>query len=127
MGENGDRCGRSLKFGVVLPLASDANVSQVLELGIAAGARLRVAVAAGRPDDGRPGRGGMLAMLAARTRRVRLGFSILLLPQRETAATARAIATIDAASGGRVILGVGVGTPGARRSFTTGPPQSAGG
>lgn len=50
-----------------------------------------------------------LAMVAALTRRVKLGTSVLVLPQRNSVLAAKQIATIDAASGGRMIVGVGVG------------------
>ncbi len=50
-----------------------------------------------------------LAMVASITERVKLGTSILVLPQRNPVLAAKQIATIDAASGGRVILGVAVG------------------
>lgn len=51
----------------------------------------------------------VLAMVAASTTRVKLGTSILVLPQRNAVLTAKQIATLDAASGGRMIVGVGVG------------------
>lgn len=50
-----------------------------------------------------------LAMVAALTRRVKLGASVLVLPQRNAVLAAKQIATIDAASGGRMIVGLGVG------------------
>lgn len=50
-----------------------------------------------------------LAMLASITNRVRLGTSVIVLPMREPILFAKQIATIDAASGGRMIVGVGVG------------------
>src|SRR3972149_7643713 len=50
-----------------------------------------------------------LAMVAAITRRVKLGASVLVLPQRNPVLAAKQIATIDAASGGRMIVGLGVG------------------
>ncbi len=50
-----------------------------------------------------------LAMVASITQRVRLGTSILVLPQRNPILAAKQIATIDAASGGRMIVGLGVG------------------
>lgn len=50
-----------------------------------------------------------LALVASMTRRVKLGTSVLVLPQRNPVLAAKQIATIDAASGGRMILGVGVG------------------
>jgi probable F420-dependent oxidoreductase len=51
----------------------------------------------------------ILALVAPITARVRLGTSILVLPQRNPVLAAKQIATIDAASGGRMIVGVGVG------------------
>jgi alkanesulfonate monooxygenase SsuD/methylene tetrahydromethanopterin reductase-like flavin-dependent oxidoreductase (luciferase family) len=100
-----------MRFGVVLPLAGDAPVERIVELGIAAeGLGYDSVWLQDDPTTAGLDAVAVLAMLAARTRRVRLGFSILVLPQRETAATARAVATIDALSGGRVILGVGVGS-----------------
>ncbi|GIX49104.1 MAG: LLM class F420-dependent oxidoreductase [Candidatus Tectimicrobiota bacterium] len=50
-----------------------------------------------------------MAALAARTRRLRIGSAVLLLPLRPPAAVAKAVATLDVISGGRVLLGVGVG------------------
>lgn len=50
-----------------------------------------------------------LAFVAAATERIKLATGILIVPQRNPAITAKEVATIDALSGGRVILGVGVG------------------
>jgi probable F420-dependent oxidoreductase len=50
-----------------------------------------------------------LARLAALTSRVRVGTSILLLPLYPPAIVAKQVADLDAATGGRVTLGVGVG------------------
>lgn len=50
-----------------------------------------------------------LVWLAARTERVRIGTSILLLPLYEPAIVAKQIADLDNATGGRVTLGVGIG------------------
>jgi probable F420-dependent oxidoreductase len=50
-----------------------------------------------------------LAWLAARTERIGLGTSVLVLPHRGAAATAKALSTVDWLSGGRVIVGVGAG------------------
>jgi len=51
----------------------------------------------------------MLALFAAHTRTVRLKTGILVLPYRNPFITARAVATLDVFSGGRVSLGVGAG------------------
>ncbi len=50
-----------------------------------------------------------LAHLAAATRRIRLGVSSLVLPQRDPVLAAKQIATLDCLSGGRTMLCVGVG------------------
>jgi alkanesulfonate monooxygenase SsuD/methylene tetrahydromethanopterin reductase-like flavin-dependent oxidoreductase (luciferase family) len=50
-----------------------------------------------------------LATFAAVTERVRLGAGVLLLPLRAPALVAREFGSLDYVSGGRVILGVGVG------------------
>ena len=50
-----------------------------------------------------------LAYIAANTSRIRLGVSVLIMPYRNPIATAKALATIDRMSGGRLIAGVGVG------------------
>jgi len=51
----------------------------------------------------------LLAYLAGRTRRIRLGASVIVLPYRNPLVTAKAAATVDRVSGGRFIFGVGVG------------------
>jgi probable F420-dependent oxidoreductase len=51
----------------------------------------------------------VLAVLAGRTNRVQLGTSVLVLPQRQPLVVAKQWATLDALSGGRLILGVGTG------------------
>src|SRR5437867_561944 len=50
-----------------------------------------------------------LARLSAITERVRIGTSILLLPLYEPAIVAKQVADLDRATGGRVVLGVGIG------------------
>ncbi|HUP75666.1 MAG TPA: LLM class flavin-dependent oxidoreductase [Acidimicrobiales bacterium] len=50
-----------------------------------------------------------LARLAALTERVRIGTSILLLPLYPPALIAKQIADLDNATGGRLVLGIGVG------------------
>src|SRR6202012_1099974 len=50
-----------------------------------------------------------LSYIAANTSRIRLGVSVLIVPYRSPIATAKALATIDRMSGGRLIAGIGVG------------------
>ncbi|MGP3919494.1 LLM class F420-dependent oxidoreductase [Nonomuraea sp. 10N515B] len=50
-----------------------------------------------------------LSFAAAATRRLRVGTGILLAAQRDPIVTAKAIATLDHLSGGRVAVGVGFG------------------
>ena len=51
----------------------------------------------------------MLGALARATRRVRLGTSVLVIPYRNPVVTAKMLASLDVVSGGRMILGAGVG------------------
>lgn len=51
----------------------------------------------------------LLAWIAARTERIRLGTGILVLPEHHPLQLAKRVATIDRLSGGRAFLGVGVG------------------
>src|SRR5215831_20189274 len=68
------------------------------------------------PPDDAEGSGGRyldplaaLAWLAGQTERIGLGTGVLNLPYRAALPTAKAIATVQELSGGRLRLGVGVG------------------
>jgi probable F420-dependent oxidoreductase len=50
-----------------------------------------------------------LAWVGARHPRIRLGTSVVVVPQRNAVVLAKELASIDALSGGRMIAGVGVG------------------
>jgi len=50
-----------------------------------------------------------LGWVAAQTRRIKLGTGILILPLRNPVVLAKTVASLDALSNGRVLLGVGVG------------------
>ena len=66
----------------------------------------------------------VLAAAAAVTSRVQLGTSVLVLPMREIAVTAKQIATLDQISGGRLLLGVGIGAY--REEFAAARPELVG-
>ena len=51
----------------------------------------------------------LLAFLAGRTQRIKLGASVIVLPYRNALVAAKAAATVDQVSRGRFIFGVGVG------------------
>ncbi|MFC7546620.1 LLM class flavin-dependent oxidoreductase [Plantactinospora sp. GCM10030261] len=56
----------------------------------------------------------MLATIAARTDRIRLGTTVTALPRRRPATLARQVLTLDHLSGGRTTVGVGLGDSGDR-------------
>jgi len=53
----------------------------------------------------------VLAVVAARTRTIRIGTMITPVPRRRPWQLAKVTTTLDRLSGGRVILGVGIGSP----------------
>jgi probable F420-dependent oxidoreductase len=58
-----------------------------------------------------------LGWLAATTRAIEIGTTVIIVPYRHPLETARMVANVDRLSGGRVIVGVGVGW--ARQEFET--------
>src|SRR5579859_2888366 len=50
-----------------------------------------------------------ISYLAAATTRIRLGFGVLVLPQRQPVLLAKQLSSIDILSGGRLTVGIGVG------------------
>jgi probable F420-dependent oxidoreductase len=50
-----------------------------------------------------------MSFIAAQTSRIGVGVSVLIMPYRNPIATAKALATLDRMSGGRVTIGVGAG------------------
>jgi probable F420-dependent oxidoreductase len=50
-----------------------------------------------------------LGVIAGATRRVQLGTTVLIVPYRNAVVTAKMVSSLDALSGGRLVLGVGAG------------------
>lgn len=50
-----------------------------------------------------------LAFIAARTKTIRLGTGIIILPQRNPLVLAKELASLDVVSGGRLVFGLGIG------------------
>src|ERR1051326_2412399 len=67
------------------------------------------------PEVRRPGKTpfldsiAVLGFLAAHTRRIKLATGVLLLPQHNPLLLAKQLASVDVLSGGRLIVGIGVG------------------
>ncbi len=104
-----------MKIGVSLPvremqddLASIVKFAQLAEeLGYT---HLRVPDMVSRPKGGHLHDSmTMLAFIAAKTDKIRLVPSVIALPARQTLHVAKQAAGIDVLSGGRFVLGVGVG------------------
>ncbi len=66
-------------------------------------------MAGGRYDFPLPDPLIWLAYVASRTSRIKLATGILILPQHNLVVTAKQVASLDHLSGGRMLLGIGVG------------------
>lgn len=64
----------------------------------------------------------MLSHVAAVTERVRLGVAVIVMGRRQPVLLARELATIDRLSGGRLVVGVGLGAPETERVAALGFP-----
>ncbi|MCS7277155.1 MAG: LLM class flavin-dependent oxidoreductase [Dehalococcoidia bacterium] len=97
----------SLKFGVVMPLAGPdlSAVEEAESLGYDSVWSSEHIFFYGPTMDAFT----VLAAYAARTQRVLLGTAVTLLPLRPPAVVAKEATSVDIISGGRLILGVGVG------------------
>src|SRR5215813_7936634 len=62
-----------------------------------------------------------LRVVAGTTKRVRLGTTVLIVPYRNAVVTAKMVSSLDALSGGRIVLGIGAGWV-AAESATLGVP-----
>ncbi len=97
--------GNEMRFGAVLPAGTATEQVELARLAEDTGwDGVFVWEAAYGPDAW-----SMLAAMATRTSRVRLGTMLTPLPWRRPWKVASQVATLDQLSGGRAILGVGVG------------------
>lgn len=67
----------------------------------------------------------LLGAIAVRTQRIRLGTMVTPVPRRRPWKLAKEIATVDHLSGGRMILGVGLGVPAQLEYAAFGEPAQA--
>lgn len=112
-----------MKLGFVLPNNWGlVNPAQIIDLAVDAEDRgldsvwvnhhvINVGYIADRLDD-RPYHDALtvLTWAAARTSKIRLGTSVLVMPYLHPMVLAKALATLDQLSGGRVVAGLGVGS-----------------
>jgi probable F420-dependent oxidoreductase len=111
---------RTMDYGICLPNFPDGASREGMEAAAETAERLGWSTVwttdhvlvpkADAPDYGRIYDALLsLAWIGARYGKVRLGTSVIVVPQRNAVVLAKELATLDALSGGRVIAGVGVG------------------
>ena len=120
-----------MKFGFYLPTRGPTSVPHALERLLATGeghgfhsvviadhvvfpvrvdSRYPYTVSGAFPGEGDAlDQLSLMAFAAAKTRRLRLVTSVMIVPYRNPVLTAKSLATVDVLSGGRVTVGVGVG------------------
>jgi probable F420-dependent oxidoreductase len=110
-----------MRYGIALPNFTDVASPEAIEAAAAVAERLgwdavwtTDHVLVDRGDDAADYRINYdaietLAWVGARHPSLRLGTSVLVVPQRNAVILAKELATLDALSGGRVVAGVGVG------------------
>ncbi len=107
-----------LKHGIAVPNFG-AEPCDLIELGVATeqagfdGYFLWDHIVFSNTDDGPPivDPWLVLSVVAARTSRIRIGTVVTPVPRRRPWQLARTTTTLDRLSGGRVVLGVGIGSP----------------
>src|SRR5215470_7270743 len=67
-----------------------------------------------------------LGLIAGATSRVQLGTTVLIVPYRNAVVTAKMVSSLDALSGGRVVLGVGAGWVAAESAMLSVPFRERG-
>jgi len=110
-----------MRYGIALPNFTDFASPEAIEAAAAVAERLgwdavwtTDHVLVDRGDDAADYRVNYdaietLAWVGARHPSLRLGTSVIVVPQRNAVVLAKELATLDALSGGRVVAGVGVG------------------
>ena len=109
-----------MKFGLALRNTGDGASAEAIEAGAAAADRLGwetvwttdhvLVPASAAAEYGRTFEAiATLAWVGARHPRLKLGTSVIVVPQRNAVLLAKELATLDVLSKGRVIAGVGVG------------------
>lgn len=108
-----------MRYGIVLWTGTRLGVDEAVDLGVAAekagwdGVFVPDELSAGYSDPWT-----VLAAVAARTTQIRLGTWITPLPTQQPWRVAHSAAAVDRISGGRLILGTGLGAPKEHSTFS---------